>query len=460
MKIRLASLGCRLNTGEIEAVARGLAAAGHRIVGEGEAADLAVLNSCSVTATASRKSRAAIRRMRRADPSAAIVVTGCLAELEPAEVAALGADLVVPNQDKDRLIESLEQAGLLSRPEPSAGRLSRLTATGRRTRAFIKIQDGCDNRCTFCVVRIARGPGRSRPVEEILAEIGELVDLGLQEAVLTGVHLGSYGYDLDCSDGLPRLIERLLDETSIARLRLSSLEPWDVTPALLERFSDTRLLPHLHLPLQSGSDTTLRRMARRITSSAFAELVATARQRIPGLAISTDLMVGFPGETEHEHERSLAFARTLAFSRVHVFRYSSRPGTAASRMSGQLPGAVLQRRAREALELAARLEAAFNRGLVGSRCHVLLEEQTSGPGDLRWSGLTPTYVRVLASAPTGLDLENRIVEVEITGVVEGALEGHVMPAVPEATPASRLELPIYQPTRGTDGARDRLHALK
>ena len=236
MRVRLDSLGCRLNIGEAEQLGRSLAKRGHRVVGPGDAADLMIFNTCAVTHVAARKSRKLIRHWRRSNPSAALVVTGCYAELEPAQIEALGVDLVVGNDVKDDLPEILQAEGLLSDalpvPEPDAAPLAIETAgplaPGRRTRAFVKVQDGCDNKCTFCIVTVARGDSRSRPVGELVAEIRELVDAGYREAVLSGVHLGSYGHDSGDTGGLQRLVRRVLRDTDVARLRLSSLEPWDL----------------------------------------------------------------------------------------------------------------------------------------------------------------------------------------------------------------------------------------
>jgi threonylcarbamoyladenosine tRNA methylthiotransferase MtaB len=255
VQVRLESVGCRLNIGEIEAMARGLAKAGHRVVGPGAPAELCILNTCTVTAIASRKSRQLIRQIKRANPSAAVIVTGCDAELAPSEMEEIGVDLVVGNAEKERLLELAEAEGLLDTPpiDPDDQELFE-PGDSTRTRAFLKVQDGCDNRCTFCVITIARGAGRSVPADAIVEELHDLHQLGYREVVLSGVHLGSYGHDLGDQRGLQRLVERALTETVVERLRLSSLEPWDLDAGFFEIFSNPRLLPHLHLPLQSGCD--------------------------------------------------------------------------------------------------------------------------------------------------------------------------------------------------------------
>ncbi|MFW6198462.1 MAG: MiaB/RimO family radical SAM methylthiotransferase, partial [Acidobacteriota bacterium] len=307
MRVRVDSIGCRLNIGEMEQLARRLAAAGHRIVGPGDSADLFLFNSCAVTHVASRKSRKILRQIRRENPDAAIVATGCYAELSPERCRELGVDMLVGNADKDRLPGILTDAGLLHSgdPVPEADAAPVDDVADSRTRAFVKVQDGCDNRCTFCIVTRARGDGRSRPLDDVVAEIDGLVALGYREAVLSGVHLGSWGQDLDDGTDLSTLVAAILERTEIPRLRLSSLEPWDLDEEFFGLWQDPRLLPHLHLPLQSGCDLTLARMARNTTRAEFADLVDAARRAIPGVAVSTDVIVGFFGEDDAEFEDSL-----------------------------------------------------------------------------------------------------------------------------------------------------------
>ena len=426
MQVRLESIGCRLNIGEIDAMARGLAAAGHRVVGPGSAADLCILNTCTVTAVASRKSRHLIRQLKRANPTAAVIVTGCDAELAPSEIADIGVDLVIGNTNKERLLELAEAEGLLYRTsaDPDAQVLFE-PGDSTRTRAFLKVQDGCDNRCTFCVVTIARGAGRSVPADTVVNEICELQQLGYREVVLSGVHLGSYGHDLGDRHGLQHLIKRLLTESGIERLRLSSLEPWDLDAGFFEAFSNPRLLPHLHLPLQSGCDETLKRMARRTSRAEFSTLVAGARRKVPEIAISSDIIVGFPGETDEEFEQSIDLVEELAFSRLHIFRYSRRDGTPAAKMGAHVRGPVARERSRRMHALAADLERRFNSTLVGCTADVLWETAEDHGDALRWSGLTPNYVRVTATTPPDEDLLNVITPTGIVEVVPGGVVGRI-----------------------------------
>ncbi|GAB4530608.1 MAG: tRNA (N(6)-L-threonylcarbamoyladenosine(37)-C(2))-methylthiotransferase MtaB [Anaerolineae bacterium] len=431
MRVRLETLGCRLNISEIESLARGFVAAGHQVAGPGEQTDLCVLNTCAVTGVAARKSRQLVRHLKRANPGALMVVTGCYAELEPEHVAALGVDMVVGNQNKEQIVELVTEHMYRVHPELSApdSQLpipdphSHYVYPGARTRAFVKIQDGCDNRCTFCIVTVARGAGRSRPASEVVAEVQELVQVGYQEVVLSGVHLGSYAHDLSHRRGLYHLVRRLLDETDVPRLRLSSLEPWDLDEEFFTLWQDRRLGRHLHLPLQSGCDATLRRMARHTTTADFAELVRVARSAIPDLSVTTDIIVGFPGESEADFKESMAFVEAMAFARLHIFRYSARAGTAAASMAGQVLPQVIAERSRQMHALGQRLERAFRRRFLGRTMDVLWETSEPDGDGLLWSGLTDNYLRV--SAPGGPGLHNVISPVRLVTDRPGGLMGEI-----------------------------------
>jgi threonylcarbamoyladenosine tRNA methylthiotransferase MtaB len=341
-----------------------------------------------------------------------VVATGCLASLDGSSVLETGADLIIGNDAKDHLPRILKDEGVLP-PPAAAAEEPRDALLRSRTRAFLKIQDGCDNRCSFCVVTLARGAGRSRPVEEVLTDVRHLLALGYREIVLSGVHLGSFGHDRGDRRGLEHLVRRLLSDTAIERLRLSSLEPWDLEEEFFELFENPRLLPHLHLPLQSGCDATLGRMARRSDRAGFALLVRAARGAAPDISITTDVMVGFPGETEDEFEESIDFVESLSFSRLHVFRYSRRPGTAAASMPHQVPGPLAAERCRRMIELGGRLQHRFNSRFVGATLPVLWEARRAEGDRLRWSGLTDHYVRVTTTTGTAADLDNRIAPVRV-----------------------------------------------
>jgi len=421
VRVYLRSLGCKLNQSEVEALARRFIAAGCQVVTDVEEADLCVVNTCAVTHIAARKSRRLIRRLHRANPKARIVVTGCYAELFPHEVAKIeGVDLIVSNADKERLVERLGIRGygigvLTPIPYP---------LFFNRTRAFVKIQDGCNNRCAYCVIGLARGRERSRPPEEVLAEIEARVEAGCKEVVLTGVNIGAYGRDLGTSLG--RLIEDILTKTAVPRLRLSSIEPWDFDPSLLRLWEDPRLCRHLHLPLQSGCDATLRRMGRRYTAAEYAELVERAREAIPDLAVTTDVIVGFPGETEAEFEESLRFVEKMAFARIHVFKYSARPGTPAATMPQQVPCEEKRRRSEAMMALARRSGEEFRRRFLWRTMEVLWERKERGREDGRrvWSGLTDNYIRVWAESEA--DLANTITPAKLVALAEDGMRGEIV----------------------------------
>lgn len=410
-RVYLDFVGCRLNQAEIERMARQFAARGDRIAHRAADADLVVINTCAVTHEAARKSRQVIRQVGRTNPDARILATGCYVELDPEKLAALpGVAGVFGNADKEWLVRRVSSEDKPPYEREPIARAPLPPGTLRRTRAFVKVQDGCDNRCTFCLTTLLRGPGRSQPVEEIVAEINLLCDAGYQEVVLTGVHLGSYGHD---RGGLLPLVEAVLARTDIPRLRLSSLEPWDLSPQLFDLWADGRLCPHLHLPLQSGCDATLRRMARRTTQESFASLVGAARARIPDLALTTDIMVGFPGETEVEFEESLRYVEQMGFARLHIFPYSPRPHTAAARMPGQVPDAVKDEHRARTLALSGQLWEAFQAQHVGRTFEVLWESaRRATPDGFVWSGLTGNYLRVVTTSPE--QLVNTITPVRIT----------------------------------------------
>jgi len=416
VQVFLTQLGCRLNEAEVEAWARSFQRAGHRVVATPDRAQLVVVNTCAVTAEAARKSRKYIGGLHRQSPTAPLVVTGCWSELEPERAAALaGVDLVVGNADKDRLVDLVaERIDVHAMPRIAGdadGEASHVYAYRGRTRAFVKVQDGCRNRCAFCIVTVARGAERSRPVDQVVAEIDALHDAGYQEAVLTGVHLGGYGSDLDGpATGLRDLVTAVLERTAIPRLRLSSLEPWDLPGDFFALWANPRLMPHLHLPLQAGCDDTLRRMARRCSTGDYADLVAAARAAVPDLSLTTDLIVGFPGETDADHRASLDFAAAIGFAHVHVFGFSPRQGTRAARLPGPVTGDRIRERSRQAHQLAARMKADHLAGFAGSVRPVLWEGagQPEPDGTLAWTGYTDNYLRARTRVGPGIDLDNRI----------------------------------------------------
>ncbi|MDD2923286.1 MAG: tRNA (N(6)-L-threonylcarbamoyladenosine(37)-C(2))-methylthiotransferase MtaB [Anaerolineales bacterium] len=426
MKIFLDSIGCRLNQAEIESMARQFRAAGHEIVASPEGAELAVMNTCAVTNDAASDSRRIIRNIARAGVKE-IIATGCWATLQTKDAANLpNVSQVIPNAKKDSLVaESLKPSSLI--PHPSSFDLEPLARNPlpglhHRTRAFIKAQDGCDNHCAFCVTTVARGESRSRPLAEVISDIQFALDGGAKEVVLTGVHLGSWGQDFNSH--LRDLVKAILRETDTPRLRLSSLEPWDLDASFFSLWKDARLAPHLHLPLQSGSSSTLKRMARKVTPDSFRELVRAARDVMPAAAITTDIIAGFPAETEAEFEESLAFVNEMNFAGGHVFTYSPRAGTGAAKMKGQVKPEVRKSRnhiLRGALDESAKL---YREKFIGQTLSVLWES-TSEMGEWGWQmeGWTENYLRVkaVASAPRW----NQIDKVKLIAMDGESLKGEI-----------------------------------
>lgn len=395
MKVHLKALGCRLNEAELEQWSQNFRAGGHQIVADSPDADVVVLNTCAVTNEASAKSRRLINRLYRDNPAARLVVSGCYATLQSEQVAdTLGVDLVVPNAEKDQLPQQVMQKFELPvmpnmATEPGE---SGLFLRGRH-RAFIKIQDGCRYRCTFCIVTVARGDERSRTEADIITEINQLHTQGIQEIVLTGVHVGGYGSDLPDSS-LYTLVQRILAETDIPRIRFASVEPWDLPEDFFALFSNTRLMPHMHLPIQSGADSVLRRMARRCKTPEFSELVAQARRDVPGFNVTTDIIVGFPGETEEEWAQTLAFVEQTGFGHIHIFTYSEREGTKAARLPDPVPEPVRKQRSRELHQLSERLKQNWLQQQTGTTAAVLWERRSEEAGRAVFSGYTPNYCKV------------------------------------------------------------------
>jgi threonylcarbamoyladenosine tRNA methylthiotransferase MtaB len=422
MKVFLNTTGCRLNQSEIEKIGGQFRAQGHTLVAEAKKADLAVINTCAVTVEAASDSRQMVRRAAR-EGANEIVVTGCWATMNPKGAAALpNVSRVVVNADKDRLVpDQLNIPFEIFDLEPVAREY--LPGARLRTRAFIKVQDGCDNRCTFCVTTLVRGGGRSRPIESILSDIHAAVQGGAQEIVLTGVHLGSWGQDFSIQTHLKYLVQAILRRTDVPRVRLSSLEPWDLDLDFFSLWVDEpRLCRHLHLPLQSGCDDTLRRMARKTTRESFSQLVEAAREVCPEIAITTDLIAGFPGETEAEFIETMAFVKTMEFAGGHVFTYSPRQGTAAANMPGQVPTPVRKARNAQLRKVIGNSSFRYRSKFLGQTLPVLWESAAVlGRNGWKMSGLTDNYLRVSALAPQ--DLWNQITKVKLIGLTETEADG-------------------------------------
>jgi len=419
MKVYLDTIGCRLNQSEIENMARQFRAAGHEIIANAESADLAVVNTCAVTAKAASDSRGKIRHIARAGVEE-IIATGCWVTIQPREAALLAAvSQVVTNDRKDQLVTDF-----LDLPQESFDleliARQRMPGLHHRTRAFIKVQDGCDNHCTFCITTIARGRSRSRTVGLVLADIRAALQGDTKEIILTGVHLGSWGQDFGYH--LRDLITAILRETDVPRLRLSSLEPWDLDGDFFKLWENPRLCRHLHLPLQSGSAATLKRMARKTTPASFKKLVEGLRQVMPDAAVTTDIIAGFPGETETEFTESLEFVRDMDFAGGHVFTYSPRPGTGAARMVGQIKPAVSKERSAAYRTLFDDAAKVYRQKFIGRSVSVLWETMTQlNEHGWQMEGLTGNYLRVTAAASS--PRWNIVDDVNLTGSAGDVLLG-------------------------------------
>ena len=412
MQIHLKTLGCRLNEAELESWAEGFESKGHRITDELEQADLLVVNTCAVTQEAVKKSRQIIRRTQRNNPKAKLVVSGCYASLDKnAQQDIPGIDLIINNQKKDQLVDiTLKELDFDSMPSISTEPGEASIFKRGRNRAFIKVQDGCRYRCTFCIVTVARGEERSKTETEIINEINQFYQQGVQEIVLTGVHVGGYGSDIDSS--LYELIKTILANTDIPRIRLASVEPWDLPDNFFSLFSNKRLMPHMHLPLQSGSDSVLKRRARRCKTNEFKTLVKQARNEIPNFNLTTDIIVGFPGETEEEWQESVSFIEETQFSHIHIFTYSKRGGTKAASLINQVETAVKKERSKQLHVLAKSMRQKLLTEQIGNN-HTVLWETKNENGN--WFGYTENFIRVILKNSTQ-ELENKITKIKIASV--------------------------------------------
>jgi threonylcarbamoyladenosine tRNA methylthiotransferase MtaB len=477
----VATLGCKVNQADSEAISEQMSAAGFVQRDFSEEADIYIVNTCTVTHMGDRSSRSVISQARRRRPGALLVVTGCYAELNPQGVAALpGVNLVVGNHEKDALVEAIQgherqaaptESGVEinetretplparsllpvlstheqhigsdmaleidpSEPEPqpdNPARIALVTDSAApseasharlhtRTRVQMKVQDGCNNRCTYCIVPYVRGASRSRSISAVVEHVQRKVRSGFQEIVLTGIHLGDYHPDGAQKLDLGDLLAALLDETEIRRIRVSSLEPEDFRLEWLELWQNPRMCRHFHLPMQSGSDAILRRMARRYTSARYREIITTAQRLIPGVAISTDIITGFPGESAEDFEQTYRLASELHFAKTHVFRFSPRQGTPAARMKGQVKEEIKKARSERLLMLNEMDARRFRQQFLGETVDVLLEEHKHE----RWEGLTDNYLRVeLTALPTEPNRvwQNTLVTARLTELAEDGVLG-------------------------------------
>lgn len=429
MNVHLKALGCRLNEAELEQWSRQFRERGHAIVTHAEEADVVVVNTCAVTTDASKKSRKLMNRMHRENPQSKLVVSGCYATLEASDVASrLGVDLVVGNQQKDSLpakvIEKFS-ANTMPMVAMDPGETS-LFMRGRQ-RAFIKVQDGCRYRCTFCIVTVARGEERSRSLADIVQQVNELHQQGIQEIVLTGVHVGGYGSDIDSS--LHQLVETLLSHTDIPRIRFASVEPWDLPENFFGLFENRRVMPHMHLPLQSGADSVLRRMSRRCKTAEFSQLVERARKAIPDFNVTSDIIVGFPGETSDEWRQTMDTVESIGFGHLHIFSYSAREGTKAAGLPNQVADEIAKQRSIELHGLADKMKQEMLQLQINKQVEVLWEagQPTEDSSCVRYTGYTPNFLRVETIVKSDVILDSKLTSTNLGGLssVSGFLTGEV-----------------------------------
>lgn len=418
-KVAFFTLGCKTNQYESEAMASIFRREGFETVGFDETADVYIVNTCTVTHLGDRKSRQAIRRAIKNNPDAVVVVTGCYAQTSPGEVLEIpGVDLVVGTRDRDKIVRLVEEAEKAPSPvnavtdimsNPDFEDISILDYENR-TRAFVKIQEGCNNYCTYCIIPYARGPLRSREPEKVLEEVRKLVNEGFGEIVLTGIHIGAYGAGLNDQADLADLIIKVALTPGLKRLRLGSIEPLDITPRLVNAIAEIRTLcRHLHIPLQSGDDYILQRMNRQYNTFEFSRLVSAIRGQIPEIAITTDVIVGFPGETDELFENTYQFIEELGFSKTHIFKYSPRKGTPAAEYPEQVSAEDKDIRSKRLAALDRENQKKFASRLLGDDATEVLVEQLVDDEEDLWEGLTDNYVRVLLKSST--DLKGNFVEV-------------------------------------------------
>lgn len=424
------TLGCKVNQYDSDAMRTIFLQQGYKAVKEEEEADVYVINTCSVTSIGDRKSRQMVRKIRRKHPQAVIAVAGCYAQIAPEIFEAMGdIDVIVGAQNRSKIVEYVEQAQKKEKTINAVKDIMSVTefenlyvdAEGEtKTRAFIKVQEGCDNYCTFCIIPFARGKLKSRKQKDAVEEIRRLVAKGYREIVLTGIHLGNYGRDLHDGTSLATLVEDLLRIPNLLRIRMGSIESVELSDDLINLIKDEpRVCRHLHLPIQSGSDAVLRRMNRHYRLPEYKKLISELREKIPGLALTTDLIVGFPGETEENFMETLETLRELRFSAIHVFPYSQRTGTPAAVFPNQVPGDIKKDRVHRVQELEKEISKEYRKTFLQKTVHVLIEEEKKG----YFEGLSDEYIRV---SITDKNVEKgRLYSVYVENLTEDGLIGRV-----------------------------------
>ncbi len=426
--VAIATLGCKTNQFESAAIEERLRESGYRVVPFEEGADLVVVNTCTVTSATDAQSRNLVRRARRLNLACRVVVTGCYAQVDPEALKAIpGVALVLGNDEKKDFLRYLEEDPAEPLVAVSDIRRAReavplsLTTFAERSRAFVQIQNGCDAFCSYCIIPYARGSSRSLESDRVLAQVRRLAIAGYPEVVLTGIHIGGYGAELNPRTSLLELVRRIEAETAVKRLRLGSIEPTEIPDALIERMAMSSMLcPHFHIPLQAGDDAVLKRMNRHYTTAFFYRLISRIHDRIPAAAIGLDVIAGFPDETEEEFETTYRLIESLPVSHLHVFPYSRRPGTPAAAMAQQVPGDVIKARAARLRALGEEKNRRFAERFVGRTLEVVVEG--GGEGGL-CRGLSRNYLPVLFAG--GTDLEGKAVMVRIAEWTPAGLKGEL-----------------------------------
>ncbi|EOD00803.1 tRNA (N(6)-L-threonylcarbamoyladenosine(37)-C(2))-methylthiotransferase MtaB [Caldisalinibacter kiritimatiensis] len=430
-KVAFYTLGCKVNQFETQAMVDLFKKKGYEVVDSDEKADVYIINTCTVTNMSDRKSRQFIRRAKRLNKDSIVGVVGCYPQVAPEKVLEIeDVDLIIGTQDKSRIVELCEEAKEKNERINTVEDIMQIKEYEElsiedvkgKTRAFIKIQEGCNQYCSYCIIPYARGPIRSRKLENVIKEVKKLADKGFKEIVLTGIHVASYGKDIG-NVSLIDVIEKIHEIEGIERIRLSSLEPTIVTEEFMKRIVKLpKLCNHFHLSLQSGSNSVLKRMNRKYTTEQYKDIVNLIRKYMPDVGITTDIIVGFPGETDKEFQETYDFVKEIGFSRIHVFKYSPRKGTPAAKFKGQISGEVKSERSKRLIELGRRLTKEFNERFVGRITDVLFEEQVnSKEGTI--GGYTTNYINVIAKGD--VKLEGKILPVKIEKVQKGSLLGKI-----------------------------------
>ena len=421
------TLGCKVNQYDTQAMREALTK-DYRIVSSKEGADIYIINTCTVTDRADQKSRQQIRNIIRKNPGAFVAVTGCYAQRKPFEIARIpGVDLILGSQEKNRITPFLTEVKNNLKPEIFVENIDsyskyvtrKVTSHHSHSRAFVKIQDGCQNYCSYCIIPYVRGQERSRPLKDILDEIEGLVRNGFKEIVFTGIRLGSWGQDLNGGVALAALLEKVSEIEGLKRIRLSSIGLRDLNEELIDRITRLpRVCPHLHIPLQSGADNILKAMNRPYTTFYYRDLIERIRDKLKGMAITTDVMVGFPGEKKEDFENTYDFAKKMKFAKVHVFRYSPRPGTLAVQLKGKVGEQEIKERSERLLGLSLKMQEEFSRLFLGKTLEVLVEKRRKNN---YLTGFTDNYIKVVFSGPA--HLVNEIIKIKITQVEKGYVTG-------------------------------------